>query len=298
MTVPLKRLRALKCVVPPPRSRSISRAETIRRLLASRLVLMLPGSVPAAQRVEADPERLGGLARAVELLRHLADTNAMPRQHEARSHQSPRPASSWHDLRPWLRALRVTTPSSSAPATTAWSPPATWARGAAVLVLERRHVVGGACVTEETFPGFKVSTAAYVNSLFRPEIIRDLELKTYGFEMLPRNPSSFTPFPDGRSLMMGPDAELTRSEIAKFSKRDAEALPEVRGDARARRGRPRADADDDAARPAQAPARRSLEAADPGAILSTSSATQPARRSRSSPARRGRSSTAGSSRSS
>ena len=45
-----------------------------------------------------------------------------------------------------------------------------------VLVLERRHVVGGACVTEETFPGFKVSTAAYVNSLFRPEIIRDLEL--------------------------------------------------------------------------------------------------------------------------
>ena len=48
--------------------------------------------------------------------------------------------------------------------------------GQRVLVLERRDVVGGACVTEETFPGFKVSTAAYVNSLFRPEIIRDLKL--------------------------------------------------------------------------------------------------------------------------
>ena len=74
-----------------------------------------------------------------------------------------------------------------------------------VLVLERRYIVGGACVTEETFPGFKVSTAAYVNSLFRPEIIRDLRLRDYGFEMLERNPSSFTPFPDGRYLLLGPD---------------------------------------------------------------------------------------------
>src|SRR5262245_24713572 len=58
-----------------------------------------------------------------------------------------------------------------------------------VLVLERRDVVGGACVTEEVFPGFKVSVAAYVNSLFRPEIIRDLKLKDHGFEQLERNPS-------------------------------------------------------------------------------------------------------------
>jgi phytoene dehydrogenase-like protein len=97
--------------------------------------------------------------------------------------------------------------------------------GKRVLVLERREVVGGACVTEELWPGFKVSTAAYVNSLLRPEIIRDLELKRHGFEMLPRNPSSFTPFPDGRSLLLGPDAELNRREISKFSVRDAEALP-------------------------------------------------------------------------
>src|SRR5689334_967550 len=97
--------------------------------------------------------------------------------------------------------------------------------GRKVLVLERRDVLGGACVTEELWPGFKVSTAAYVNSLLRPEIIRDLELKRYGFEMIPRSPSSFTPFPDGRYLMMGPDREMTTREIAKFSQKDAEAYP-------------------------------------------------------------------------
>src|SRR5918996_1357743 len=97
--------------------------------------------------------------------------------------------------------------------------------GADVLVLERREVLGGACVTEELWPGFKVSTAAYVNSLLRPEIIRDLELKRHGFKMLPRNPSSFTPFPDGRSLLLGPNKAQTHSEVAKFSTKDAEALP-------------------------------------------------------------------------
>jgi phytoene dehydrogenase-like protein len=97
--------------------------------------------------------------------------------------------------------------------------------GVKVLVLERREVLGGACVTEELWPGFKVSTAAYVNSLLRPEIIRDLDLKRHGFKMLPRNPSSFTPFPDGRSLMLGPNKAMTHREVAKFSARDADALP-------------------------------------------------------------------------
>src|SRR5712691_10663330 len=97
--------------------------------------------------------------------------------------------------------------------------------GMRVLVLERREMVGGACVTEELWPGFKVSTASYVNSLLRPEVIRDLELRRHGFELLPRSPSSFTPFPDGRFLLMGPDKELTRQQVAKFSTRDAEALP-------------------------------------------------------------------------
>ena len=97
--------------------------------------------------------------------------------------------------------------------------------GQSVLVLERRHLLGGCSVTEEIWPVFKVSTAAYVNSLLRPEIIRDLDLPKYGFQMLPRSPSSFTPFPDGRYLMMGPDAEMTRREISKFSAKDAENLP-------------------------------------------------------------------------
>lgn len=94
-----------------------------------------------------------------------------------------------------------------------------------VLVLERRHVLGGCSVTEELWPGFKVSTASYVNSLLRPEIIRDLDLKAHGFQMLPRNPSSFSPFADGRYLLLGPDAALNHKEISKFSARDAAALP-------------------------------------------------------------------------
>ena len=94
-----------------------------------------------------------------------------------------------------------------------------------VIVLERRYIVGGACVTEEVFEGFRVSTAAYVNSLFRKEIIRDLRLADYGLAVLERNPSSFSPFPDGRYLLLGPDASLTQREIAKFSQRDAEAYP-------------------------------------------------------------------------
>ena len=97
--------------------------------------------------------------------------------------------------------------------------------GQKVLVLEARDRVGGTAVTEEPWPGFKVSTAAYVVSLFRPEIVRDLELGRHGYALLPRSPSSFTPFPDGRSLMMGPDPELNRREVSKFSPRDAGRLP-------------------------------------------------------------------------
>jgi phytoene dehydrogenase-like protein len=97
--------------------------------------------------------------------------------------------------------------------------------GKRVCVLERRHVLGGCSVTEELWPGFKISLASYVISLFRPEIIRELRLKEYGLEILPRNPSSFTPLLDGRSLLMGPDERMTCREIAKFSRRDAERYP-------------------------------------------------------------------------
>jgi phytoene dehydrogenase-like protein len=97
--------------------------------------------------------------------------------------------------------------------------------GKSVCVLERRHVLGGCSTTEELWPGFKISTASYVVSLLLPEIIRDLRLKQYGLEVLPRNPSSFTPLLDGRSLLMGPDERATCREIAKFSERDAKAYP-------------------------------------------------------------------------
>ncbi|MCA9071654.1 MAG: NAD(P)/FAD-dependent oxidoreductase, partial [Planctomycetaceae bacterium] len=99
------------------------------------------------------------------------------------------------------------------------------AAGWKVLVLERRSVVGGACVTEELWPGYKVSTAAYVVSLLLPEITQDLELERHGYRVLPRNPSSFTPLEDGRHLLLGRDAETNRQQIAKFSEKDAEAYP-------------------------------------------------------------------------
>lgn len=98
--------------------------------------------------------------------------------------------------------------------------------GLKTLVVERRYIVGGACVTEEVFPGYKVSTTSYVCSLMRPEIIEELELKRYGFEILERNPSSFSPFPDGRYLLFWREMEKTCAEIAKFSKRDAKSYPD------------------------------------------------------------------------
>jgi len=96
--------------------------------------------------------------------------------------------------------------------------------GRKVLVLERRHVLGGAAVSEEVFPGFTYSVCSYVVSLMRPWIIRDLELARFGLEMIPLE-SSFLPLPDGRSLCRWPDPELTREEISAFSRRDAEVYP-------------------------------------------------------------------------
>lgn len=97
--------------------------------------------------------------------------------------------------------------------------------GRKVCVLERRHVLGGCATTEQLWPGYKVSTAAYVISLFQTQIIRELALKENGLKILPRTPSSFTPLPDGRSLTLGPDAALCEREISKFSLRDAQAYP-------------------------------------------------------------------------
>jgi len=97
--------------------------------------------------------------------------------------------------------------------------------GRKVLVLERRHLVGGAAVTEEVFPGFKFSVCSYVVSLLRPEIIRDLDLPRHGLEILPLD-GTFTPMPNGDYLWRLNDHAKTRREIARHSKVDAEAYDE------------------------------------------------------------------------
>ncbi|MBI3171898.1 MAG: NAD(P)/FAD-dependent oxidoreductase, partial [Hydrocarboniphaga effusa] len=97
--------------------------------------------------------------------------------------------------------------------------------GRKVLVLERRAQVGGAAVTEEIAPGYRASSASYLVSLLLPEIVHELELAKHGYKVLARDPSSFTPLDDGRYLLLGPDAEFNRREIARFSARDAEAYP-------------------------------------------------------------------------
>ena len=97
--------------------------------------------------------------------------------------------------------------------------------GKKVLVLERRHVLGGAAVSEEVFPGFTFSVCSYVVSLFRPHIIRDLELAKHGFNLIPLE-CSFLPLPDGNSLCRWSDPERSRREVSRFSKKDAEIYPE------------------------------------------------------------------------
>jgi phytoene dehydrogenase-like protein len=94
-----------------------------------------------------------------------------------------------------------------------------------VLVLERRAVLGGASVTEEIFPGFKFSTAAYLCSLLQERIIRELDLPRYGYYVYPKDPAYFSPFPDDRYLMMWQSEKETRAEITKFSRKDAETYP-------------------------------------------------------------------------
>ncbi|HJW90211.1 MAG: amine oxidase [Chloroflexi bacterium RBG_16_54_18] len=94
--------------------------------------------------------------------------------------------------------------------------------GKKVLVLERRPVIGGASVTEEVFPGFKFSVFSYVVSLFRPEIVRDLQLTRHGLTILPLE-STLTPLPDGDRLYRDADHYRAMREIARFSRRDADA---------------------------------------------------------------------------
>jgi phytoene dehydrogenase-like protein len=99
-------------------------------------------------------------------------------------------------------------------------------KGVRTIVLERRPFVGGASVTEEPWPGYKVSTYAYVLSLLRREVVRDLKLKKHGLTIYPQDPPYFQPYPDGRTLMVWNDYRKTHEEISKFSKRDADVFEE------------------------------------------------------------------------
>jgi len=97
--------------------------------------------------------------------------------------------------------------------------------GRSVLVLEKRHVLGGAAVSEELYPGFTFSVCSYVVSLLRPQIIRDLELPKHGLQILPLE-CSFSPQREGPGLVRWPESSRTRREIANYSKRDADLYPE------------------------------------------------------------------------
>ena len=90
--------------------------------------------------------------------------------------------------------------------------------GKKVLVLEKRYVLGGAAVSEELYPGFTFSVASYVVSLFRPHIIRELQLAKHGYEVIPMD-CSFLPLPNGDSLARWADGNRSRREIARFSKK-------------------------------------------------------------------------------
>jgi len=95
-----------------------------------------------------------------------------------------------------------------------------------VLVLERRPIVGGACVTEAVFPGYRVSTASYLVSLLQEKVVRELELPRYGYKVFPKDPAYFAPYPDDRHLFMYQDMARTCQEIAKFSAADAARYPD------------------------------------------------------------------------
>jgi len=97
--------------------------------------------------------------------------------------------------------------------------------GLRTLLLERRPLLGGACVTEELWPGFRISRAAYVAGLLRPAVLRELNLQGRGLRLLRRDPSSYTPLPDGGGLLLGSDPEASRRSIAHFSAYDAERYP-------------------------------------------------------------------------
>src|ERR1700758_617888 len=99
--------------------------------------------------------------------------------------------------------------------------------GLSTLVLERRDIVGGCCVTEEIAPGCRVSTTSYIASMLRPEVISELHLADYGLRMIPCDPAIQVPFPDGHVVPWWADRERAREEFSKISTKDAARFVQV-----------------------------------------------------------------------
>jgi phytoene dehydrogenase-like protein len=96
--------------------------------------------------------------------------------------------------------------------------------GLRVCALERRHAIGGPAVTEEVWPGYRVSVASFIMTLLQPKVMLDLELQKFGLEVI-ELPPTLQPFPDGSRLIFWSGMERMQGEIARFSRRDAEAYP-------------------------------------------------------------------------
>lgn len=99
--------------------------------------------------------------------------------------------------------------------------------GLSTLVLERREIVGGCCVTEEIAPGCCASTTSYIASMLRPEVIRDLELASHGLRMVPCDPALQVPFPDGQVVPWWADRERTVAELRKISVKDSQTFVRI-----------------------------------------------------------------------
>ena len=99
--------------------------------------------------------------------------------------------------------------------------------GLSVLVLERREIVGGCCVTEEIAPGCRVSTTSYVASMLRPEVISELRLRDHGLRMIPCDPAIQVPFPDGDVVPWWVDRERAQKEFSRISAKDAARFVQV-----------------------------------------------------------------------
>ena len=97
--------------------------------------------------------------------------------------------------------------------------------GLRVCVLERRDILGGACVTEEVWPGHRVSRASYVVSMLQPKVVRDLRLHDFGYEAIPLDPAFGTMAPDGRPIFFFNDPARTRASIARHSRSGRRRLP-------------------------------------------------------------------------